>query len=71
MYWFNGFLKHYLFIYFWMHCIFVAVYGLLLVAVSEGNSWLGFLDPLLPWLLLLQSTDSRVRSFGSCGSWAP
>lgn len=53
-----------------MHCIFVAVYGLFLVAVSEGYSWLGSMDPLLPWLLLLQSMDSRVCSFGSCGSWA-
>ena len=59
-----------IFIYFWMHCIFVAVYGLFIVAVSEGYSWLGSMDPLLPWLLLLQSMDSRVRSFGSCSSWA-
>ena len=50
----------YLFIYpfFWLHWVFVAVCELSLVAASRGYS-------LLRWLLLLQSTG-----FISCGTWA-
>ena len=59
-----------LFIYFWLHCVFVAVHGLSLVAASGDYSslrWVGF---SLRWLLLLRSTGSRHAGFSSCGSRA-
>ena len=59
-----------LFIYFWLRWVFVAAYGLSLVAASSGYSslrWAGF---SLWWLLLLWSTGSRRAGFSSCGSRA-
>ena len=61
----------YLFIYFWLHWVFVAVCGLSLVAVSGGYSSLRSTGFSLSWLLLLQSTGSRRIGFSSCGMWAP
>ena len=55
-----------LFIYFWLHWVFVAARGLSLVAASGGYSslpWAGF----SLWWLLLRSTSSRHAGFGSCG----
>ena len=52
-----------LFIYFWLHLVFVAVRGLSLVASSRGYS-------SLRWLLLLWSMGSRHVGFSSCGMWA-
>ena len=59
-----------LFIYFWLHWVFVAVCGLSLVAASEGYSSLWCVGFSLRWLLLLQSTGSRRVGFSSCGTWA-
>ena len=48
-----------LFIYFWLHWVFVAVRGLSLVALSRGYSWLRCMGFSLQWLLLLRSSGSR------------
>ena len=76
-----NFLKNlfiYLFIYFWLHWVFVAARGLSLVAESRGYSSLQCAGFSLWWLLLLRSTGSRARSlqqlryagFSSGGVWA-
>ena len=57
--------KFILFIYFWLHWVFVAACGPSLVAVSGGHSSL-WCAVLLQWLLL-QSTGSRCMGFSSCG----
>ena len=59
-----------LFIYFWLHWIFVALCGLSLVAVSGVYSSLRCTGFSLRWLLLLWSTGSRRTGFSSCGAWA-
>ena len=48
-----------LFIYFWLHWVFVAVRGLSLVAAGGGYSSLWCAGFSLWWLLLLQSMGSR------------
>ena len=55
-------------IYFWLHCVFVAVCGLSLVVASGGytSSWC---TDFLRWLLL-RSTGCRHAGFGSCGTRA-
>ena len=71
---FWGFLKINLFIYFWLHWVFLAVSRLSLVAVSRGYSslwctgfslWCAGLS--LRWLLLLRTTGPRRAGFSSCG----
>ena len=64
-----SFLK-YLFIYFWLHWVFVAALGLSLVAASGCYSLLRCAGFSLWWLLLLRSTGSRRAGFSSCGSRA-
>ena len=64
------FLKNYLFIYFWPHCVFIAACGLSLVAVSGGYSSLRCAGFSWWWLLLLRSTGCRSMGFSSCDSWA-
>ena len=66
-----------LFIYFWLHWVFVAARGLSLVAMSGGYSLVRYAGFLLQWFLLLQSTGSRhagfsslARGLSSCGSRA-
>ena len=59
-----------LFIYFWLHWVFIAVRGFSLVALSGGCSSLQCAGFSLQWLLLLQSTGSRHVGFSSCGMWA-
>ena len=59
-----------LFIYFWLHWVFVAVRGLSLVAESGGSSSLRCAGFSLRWLLLLRSMGSRHAGFSSCGSRA-
>ena len=59
-----------LFIYFWLHWVFIAARGLFLVAVSRGYSSLWCTGFSLRWLLLLRSTGSRHAGFSSCGTWA-
>ena len=58
------FLKHYLFIYFWLHWIFIALCGFSLVSVSEGYSSLQYVGFSLQQLLLW-SMGSRHASFSS------
>ena len=66
-----------LFIYFWLHWVFVAARWLSLVAESGGYSSLRCAGFSLRWLLLLRSMGSRAqasvvvaRRLSSCGSWA-
>ena len=60
----------YLFIYFWLRWVIVAVRGLSLVAASGGYSLLRCGGFSLSWLLLLQSTGSRCVCFSSCDTRA-
>ena len=60
----------YLFIYFWLHWVFVAVHGLSLVVASGGYSSMRCTSFSLRWLLLLQSMGSRHAGFSSCGAQA-
>ena len=60
----------FLFIYLWLHWVFVAVHGLPLLVASRGYSSLRCTGFSLQWLLLLQSTGSRSASFSSCGMQA-
>ena len=62
------FLFIYLFI--WLHWIFVAVEGLSLVASSRDYSSLQCVGFSLQWLLLLRSMGSRHMRFSSCGTQA-
>ena len=59
-----------LFIYFWLHWVFIAARGLSLVVVSGDYSSLQCAGSSLQWLLLLRSTGSRRTDFGSCGAEA-
>ena len=56
-----------LFIYFWLHWVFVAAHSLSLVVASGGYSSLWCTGFSLQWLLLLRSTGSRLAGFSSCG----
>ena len=49
-----------LFIYFWLHCVFVALLRFSLVAASRGCSLLQCMGFSMRWLLLLRITDSRT-----------
>ena len=60
----------YLFIYFWLHWVFVVARGLSLVVESRGYSLLRSAGFSLRWLLLLRSTGFRSVGFSSCGTWA-
>ena len=60
----------YLFIYFWLHWVFVAAHGLSLVVASGDYSLLRCMGFSLRWLQLLWSTGSRRVGFSSCGTWA-
>ena len=69
----NFFFKLYsinLFIYLWLHWVFVAVHRLSLVVVNGGYSSLQCVGFSLRWLLLLWSTGSRHMGFSSCGTQA-
>ena len=60
----------YLFIYFWLHRVFIAACELSLFVASRGYSSLwctGFMGFSLRWLLLLQGMGSRCTGFSSCG----
>ena len=59
-----------LFIYFWLHWVFVAACRLSLVADSGGYSSLWCMCFSLQWLLLLWSTGCRHAGFSSCGMQA-
>ena len=60
----------YLFIYFWLRWVFVAVHRLSLVAASRGYSSLRCAGFSLWWILLVWSTGSRHVGFSRCGTWA-
>ena len=60
----------YLFIYFWLHWVFVAVRGLSLIEASGGHSSLRRAGLSLRWLLSLRSMGSRHAGFSCCGSRA-
>ena len=60
----------FIFIYFWLHWVFVAAHGLSLVAASGDYSSLQCTSFSLQWLLLLQSMGSRRMGFSSCSTWA-
>ena len=62
----------YLFVYFWLHWVFIAARGLSLVAVSRGYSSLRCAGFSLRWLLLLRSAGSVVvaRGLSSCSTRA-
>ena len=62
----DGFLFSYIFI-FWLCWVFVAAYGLSLVAVSRDYCSLHCTGLSLWWFLLLRSTGSRHMGFSSCG----
>ena len=62
--------KFILFIYFWLHWVFIASHRLSLVAASGGFSSLWCEGFSLRWLLLLRSMGSRHTGFSSCGSQA-
>ena len=59
-----------LFIYFWLHGVFVAMCGLSVVVASGVYSLLRCVGFSLQWLLLLWSTGSRRGGFSSCDTWA-
>ena len=59
-----------LFIFLWLHWVFVAVCGLSLVVASGEYSWLQCAGFSSRWLLLLRSTGCRRAGFSSCGSRA-
>ena len=62
--------KFILFIYVWLHWVFVTASRFSVVAESGGYSSLWCTGLSLWWLLLLRSTGSRCVGFSSCGSQA-
>ena len=64
-----GFFK--LFIYFWLCWVSVAMWSFLSLQQVVAALWVRCSCFSLQWLLLLQNTDSRVRSgFSSRSTWA-
>ena len=59
-----------LFIYFWLHWVFIAARGLSLVASNGGYSLLRCAGFSLQWLLLLQSMGCRLTGFSCCSTQA-
>ena len=66
----NLFIYLFLFIYFQLHWVFVAVHSFSLVVTCGDYSSLQCAGFSLWWLLLLQSTGSRRMGFSSCGTRA-
>ena len=62
--------KFILFIYFWLHWVFIAARGLSLVAADGGYPSLRCVGFSLRWLLLLRSMGSRCMGFCSCDTRA-
>ena len=60
----------YLFIYLWLHWVFVAARRLSLVVANRGYSSLWCVGFSLQWILLLLSTGSRHVGLSSCGTRA-
>ena len=61
------FKNKFIYFYFWLPCVFIAVHRHSLAAASRGYSLLQCADFSLRWLLLLRSTGSRHVGFSSCG----
>ena len=61
------YLTQHLFIYLWLHGVFVAACRLSLVAVSRDYASFRCLNILLQRLLLFQSRGSRHTGFSTCG----
>ena len=59
-----------LFIYYWLHWVFIAVQGLSPVVASRGFSPVTVHGLLIQWLLLLCSAGSRHAGFSTCGTGA-
>ena len=59
-----------LFIYFWLHWVFIAVRGLSLAVASRDYSSLQCAGFSLRWLFLLRSMGRRCAGSCSCGAWA-
>ena len=57
-----------LFVYFWLHWVFIAVCGLSLVAARGDCSLVAVLRLLVWWLLLLRGTGYRCASFSRCNA---
>ena len=53
----------FIYLYFWLCCIFVALCGLSLAAVSVVHSSLRCMDLSLWWLLMLPSTGFKMHRF--------
>ena len=64
------FKKNYLFIYFWLHWVFVAACGLSLVVAGRVYALVWCAGFSLQWLLFLWSMGSRHVGFSSFGTWA-
>ena len=60
----------FLFIYFWLCWVFVAVQAFLQLQRAEATLWLRCTGFSLQWLLLLWSLGSGACGLSSCGSWA-
>ena len=59
-----------MYLFFWLHWVFIAVHGLSPVEASRGHSWLRCAGFSLRWPLLLRSMGSRHVGLSSCGSRA-
>ena len=59
----------FIYVFFWLHWVFVAVHGLSLAAASRATLCCGTWASHW-WLLLLWSPGSRCTGFSSCGVWA-
>ena len=67
---FQSFLKIYLFIYFWLHWVFIAAHGFSLVAANGSYSSQQCTGFSLQCVIMPQSTSSTVHGFNSCGTQA-
>ena len=59
----------YLFIYFWLHWVFVAAHGFYLVAENRVSSLVAVCGRLLVESSLVEHVSKRV-GFSSCSTWA-
>ena len=60
----------FIYLFIWLHWVFVAARGPSLVGVSGGYSLFRCAGFSLQWRFLLPSTGSRHARFSSCGLWA-
>ena len=60
----------FLFIYFWLHCVFIVVHRLSSATASRGYPSLQCTGFSLQWPLWLHSMSSGDEAFSSCSMWA-